>query len=240
MHTKRILPVTLLCLLAMMAANFAFTPKKTFEGQIIYSLEVKDVPAEQMAMIKSSMPSEMVTSYKDGAVRTVTKGGMTMGMGDVLGVDGKTYILMADKKVAYETSSAMEELTPEQQKELDEVKDKIELIKGESKDILGYKCQKYKMKLSEEMMGGGTLILYVTDQIDLGGASGFSGSTGMDVSKLGIKGTPLWTEMVMPQFTIITKATSIKEKKMDSKLFEVPSDYEVKPMADLEKAMMGE
>lgn len=220
-----------ICLIAILPLSMAFGPKKGFEGVIKYSIELKGVPAEQQAMMQGFMPSGFTTYIREGATRTKTEGaGMaTLGMGDVLSVNGKTYFMQPDQKMAYEQPATEEGMSQEQKDEMAELKKKVKKTETQ-KRILGYNCQKYIIDMEDSQMG--TMVLYATNELDLGGGN-IKGLSSVDVTEFGIEGTPLQMEMMIQQFTMVMTATSIEAKVLEKGFFEIPKDYEIKPMADL-------
>jgi GLPGLI family protein len=125
------------------------------------------------------------------------------------------------QKLAIKSSK---EDSEQEQKEAEE-QSNIEYIKGETKEILGYKCKKAIIKTED----GGEAVIYYTEDLP-----------NVDVSDQaqGIKGFPMEMMVVTDMMTTITRVNSIEEGKVEKIKMVVPEGYDLKTKEEF-KQMFG-
>ena len=101
----------------------------------------------------------------------------------------------------------------------DEDKPEIEYTE-ETKDILGYTCKKAIATDKE----GNEVEVYYTEEIDVKVSSSVDG----------IKGFPMQVIITQDMFTMTQTVTEIKKGKVKKIKMEVPSDFELKTIEELQ------
>lgn len=199
--------------------------QKSFEGTIVFSLDYKDLPAE-MAAMSAMLPDEMTT--KVTSTKTRIEQSMGMGMSQVTIVDIKkgSGVLLMDmmgQKKAIEMSE--EEFKKMDKKKSADKKPEFKYVDGQGKTIAGYKCEKAIVVIE----GVGEMEVFYTKDLPAGASKQFEG----------LNGFPLEYTIKQGPMTILVSATSVKQEKLDKKLFEVPDGYEKLTFEEFQKQMGG-
>jgi hypothetical protein len=215
---KRITTLVLQIFAFLVLASPAIA-QKTFEGKMVYTIELMGEGADQMAAF---MPQNYEYVVKGKKLKFKMNGGMTAAMMGEIIVDGETeeaWMLKHEEQTAYTFPKDEEQEaspTPKITKE-DEVI-----------NISGYECQKYKVVTETENGEVNTQYLWVTDKIKLDRSSKAkefnTGSFFLD----GIDGMPLKIMMENMGMTMIMTATTIDQKRVSDSEFAIPDNYEEK------------
>lgn len=208
-----------LALILIVSTFFGFA-QKSFEGTVTFKIKATGEGMEQAQMF---MPDSYEYKFKDGDILFKLNGGMAAAMvGDILikGNEGESYMIKNSEKTVYKISDASDGKSdvavPEITKE------------DETIDILGYKCQKYKVVTEVNGQKSVQYIWATNDfQIDLPKKKKMPG-TGGNIFVDGLKGFPLKITTNAMGISMVMTATEVKEEKLDKSLFQVPDDYEVK------------
>lgn len=211
----------LLVVLAVMMVGSLSYAQTTFNGTVTFAVELK---GDMVDMLKSIMPNKQIYYYSEGNFRMESVGGLSSGQGDVLfqAKTGKTYILNTMRKKAQEMTNDESDTAKETDVQVTET--------GETTDILGYKCHKYKVVIKTK---DGEMVQYIwaTKELEPVKPKGASNIDAISAITDKIKGMPLKIEMEISQmgmsFSMITTATNIDNKKPSADLFVIPSDYTV-------------
>ena len=226
-------------ILSIIIAVFTLTgsvfAQGNFSGQITYELDYKGQGVEAF---KSMLPGSYDYFFRDGDMLFRMNGGMAAAMmGDfvVFGKQGEAYMVKHAESTAYRMDSDADK----GKEEVDNAGLKVEDT-GETADILGYKCKKYKITLEDDEAKG-TQYMWVTDKLNIAKPKGAGkvSSTGAMFSEK-IKGFPLKVEMTMNQagmvITMVMTATNIDDSKPEKSLFQIPDSYKIK---EFNPAMFG-
>jgi hypothetical protein len=226
---KKIQIALLLCLFS----TAALQAQKAFRGTMTFTYEISEEGAEQM---KAFMPEGMVVKYGDNKMATEMKGGMLSAMmGRIIVNAGEAYVVKDSDQAVY----VMDEEDKEGAKEAVENQPKATKVDGETKEILGYTCQKYLFTMKQD---GQQIeqVVWATDafkapDMKLPSQQGSMGS-GM-LSMGGIDAMPLQVDIAMPNMpvTIVLKATEMVEGEVPDEAFAKPDGYEEKPFSEMMK-----
>lgn len=193
--------------------------QKTFEGNMIYTIELSGESADQMAAF---MPQSYEYLVKGKKIKFKMNGGMTaMMMGDII-VDGETekaWMVKHEEQVAY--------TFPENDEKEDESSPSI-TKEDEVITISGYECQKYKVIFEGDNGETSTQYLWVTDKIKFDRSSKAKELNTGSFFLEGIEGVPLKIMIENQGMTMIMTATTIEKKKVSDSEFDIPEDYEEK------------
>ena len=212
--------------LAFMAVAIALPTlaQKKFEGTIKFDLSYEDLPAE-MAAMEAMLPDEMVTVVKGEKSRLEQSMGMGMSSVTITDMKKGSGILLMDmmgKKVAMEMTK--EELEKMDKNGSSKKKPEFKYIDGE-KEIAGFKCKKAIVVLE----GAGEMELYYTEDLPAGASTQFEG----------LKGFPLEYTIAQGPMKIKVTASSVKQEKINSSLFEIPDGYDKMTFEEFQKSMGG-
>ena len=212
--------------LAFMAVAIALPTlaQKKFEGTIKFDLSYEDLPAE-MAAMEAMLPDEMVTVVKGEKSRLEQSMGMGMSSVTITDMKKGSGILLMDmmgKKVAMEMTK--EELEKMDKNGSSKKKPEFKYIDGE-KEIAGFKCKKAIVVLE----GAGEMELYYTEGLPAGASTQFEG----------LKGFPLEYTIAQGPMKIKVTASSVKQEKINSSLFEIPDGYDKMTFEEFQKSMGG-
>jgi len=229
---KKINITLLLCLSVMVALQ----AQKAFQGSVTYTYEVEGEDAEQLS---GFIPDGTVVMYGDNKVATEIKGGTKadMMMSRVFVNDDKAYFVKDSDQtvyfIDYEDVEALRGQAAEKQPE-------AEQVKGETKNILGYTCQKYLFTMGQEDREF-KLVIWATDAFkapDMQLPSHHRKDIGSTMLNMGgMNGMPLQVDATFPAMsaTLTLKATAIEEGSVPDEVFAKPAGYEEKPFAEMMK-----
>ncbi|MEQ8425659.1 MAG: DUF4412 domain-containing protein [Cyclobacteriaceae bacterium] len=173
--------------------------------------------------VESMMPKSMLIKIKNQNTLTRMEGGMMAG--DILYLKEKeqSYHLDRDNK----TYSVLGGNTSDKTMEAKVTKT------SESASILGYKCTKYIVEMTE---GGKSITQYLwatteLKGIDMSGLSRQKMKGGNSLFYSEIEGVPLKIQMTMPEMEMVMEAKEIKKESLPADQFIIPSNFkEVKGM----------
>ncbi len=211
----------LLIVLAVLITSTVAFAQAPFNGTVTFDVELK---GDMVDMFKSMMPNKQIYYYSEGDFRMETIGGLASGQGDVLyqAKNNKTYILNSARKTAQEMQNEEGDKTDDS--------DVVVTETGETAEILGYSCDKYKVVIKTK---DGEMVQYIwaTKALQPVKPKGAENIKGMSAITEKIKGMPLKIQLEIDQmgmsFTMITTATNIDKSKPKGSLFDIPSDYTI-------------
>lgn len=198
--------------------------QKKFEGTVKFDLSYEDLPAE-MAAMEAMLPDEMVTIIKGEKSRLEQSMGMGMSSVTITDMKKGSGVLLMDmmgKKIAMEMTK--EELEKMDKKKASQKKPEFKYVDG-SKEIAGYKCKKAIVSVE----GAGEMELYYTEDLPAGASKQYEG----------LKGFPLEYTIAQGPMKIKVTANSVKEEKVNAKLFEIPEGYDKMTFEEFQKEMGG-
>ncbi|MCW5520718.1 DUF4412 domain-containing protein [Aureitalea sp. L0-47] len=208
-----------LLLVALMMFSTTSRAQKSFEGRVVYTIELAGEGADQMAAF---MPNNYEYVFKGKKLKFKMNGGMTAAMmGDII-VDGemeKAWMVKHEEQTAYtfpDNDEEEETPTPTITKE-----DEIIAISG-------YECQKYKVVTQAENGEESTQYLWVTDKFKIERTGGSKDLNAGAFFLEEINGMPLKIMIENMGMTMIMTATTIDTKKVSDSEFDIPEDYEEK------------
>lgn len=217
-------------ILLVFTATFAFS-QKTFEGKLDFEINLLG----DAGMMAAFMPSGYTYYFQGSDILFKMNGGMaaTM-MGEILmnGNDGVGYMIKHGEKTAYkieadEGDSKSTGGAPEITRE------------NETLDILGYKCQKYKVKIQAEGMDV-VQYMWVTSELKLKKPkSSEKMPSGNNLFIEGLEGFPLKvvSDIPMANAKMEMIAVQISEESLAKGMFIVPPDYKIEKLDP--KSLMG-
>ncbi len=188
-----------------------------FEGTFTYEMVYENL-SPQIKPMAGMLPKSSTVVVKGELSKTTTPNPMG-GESSVIinSTTGETLTLMNVMGQKYATK-----MTPEDVK--DEDKPEVEYTE-ETKEILGYMCKKAIATDKE----GNEVDVFYTEEIDVKVSSSVNG----------IKGFPMQVIITQDMFTMTQTVTEIKKGKVKKIKMEVPSDFELKTIEELQKMMSG-
>lgn len=210
----------------------ALQAQKTFRGTMTFTYEINGEGAEEM---KAFMPEGMVVKYGDNKMATEMEGGMLSAMmGRIIVNAGEAYVVKDSDQTVY----VMDDTDMEGAKDAVENQPKATKVDGETKEILGYNCQKYLFTMKQD---GQQIeqVVWATDAFkapDMKLPNQGSMGSGM-LSMGGIDAMPLQVDIAMPNMpvTMVLKATEMEEGEVPDEVFAKPAGYEEKPFSEMMK-----
>ncbi len=172
----------------------------------------------------SMMPKSLTVKIKNQNTLTRMEGGMMAGELLYLKEKEQSYHIDRDSKTYSVLGKAEDDGKP--------LNAKVTKT-AESASILGHKCVKYKVEVTEQ---GKTITQYLwatteLKGIDMSGLSKQKVNGRNSVFSKDIEGVPLKMEMIMPEMEMTMEAIEIKKGPLPASDFAIPSDYkEVKGM----------
>lgn len=217
-------------LFLLLGSLSTLTAQDTFQGTVTYTYEVKGENAE---MMQAMMPQKMVVKYGKKHMMTYMEGGMMAGMMGKIVVDtesGESFVIKDDEKAVYMMKK--EDL---EQAEQPKVNNSIE--EGETKDILGYTCKKYKLSATQNGQEV-TQYIWATEELkapDLR-TPGMQQMSNMGLAEH-VKGFPMEIEIAMPgmKTTMIMRVSELDDTKISASEFKRPEGYETKDFSEFMK-----
>jgi len=220
----------IISLVAVMMVIPAIHAQKTIIGTVDYKYTLKGEGAAQMA---GMMPEKMMMTYgKNGMSVEMTGGMMSSAMGKTIvnGNTGEVFIVKDSEKTIYLMNS--EEIKTEAEKVDDTEIEKQE----ETREIQGYKCQKYIQTTVVQGMNM-TQVLWITKDLKTPDYEGeaFKAMAGQGNMSYEIEGFPMLMEIGVPgmPMTVELEVSNIEFKKVDESSFEKPEGYTVKDFSEL-------
>lgn len=204
---------------------------QNFNGHIQFEIDYKGSGVEQF---KAMLPNSYDYYFLNGDMMMRINGGMAAAMmGDfiVYGKAGEAYMVKHTESKAYKIEGDKND----KKKEGEESDVKVEDT-GETMEIMGYTCKKYKVT-----SGDATQYMYVAEELKISKpkkAADLGSGGSMFVDK--IEGFPLKMEMTMNQggmtITMVMTAVDVDDSKPSKDLFEIPGSYQI---AEFNPAMFG-
>lgn len=221
----------ILIIAAILMAPVAFS-QKTVHGTVEYTYRVVGDGGAQLA---GMLPDRMEIKYGENGISIEMFGGMMSGMMGKTVVNGKTgkaFIIKEAEKTVYLMSDEM--IRSEAKKAEDIMIEKI----NETKEIMGYTCQKYIQTVSMQGMNTSQVIWVTTDlkAPDYEGDA-FKGMAGQGNISFKIDGFPLLIEVDFPGMTakLQLEVKNIKYEKIPDNTFQLPEGYTVKDFSELKQ-----
>lgn len=188
-----------------------------FEGTITYQMVYENL-SPQIKPMAGMLPKSSTVNVKGELSKTTTPNAMGGEINVIINsATGETLTLMDLVGQKYATK-----MTPENIK--DEDKPEIEYTE-ETKEILGYMCKK-AIAIDKK---GNEIEVYYTEEIDVKVSSSVDG----------IKGFPMQVIINQNMFTMTQTVTDIKKGKVKKIKMDVPSDFTLKTIEELQKMGAG-
>ncbi len=188
-----------------------------FEGTITYKMVYENL-SPQIKPMAGMLPKSSTVNVKGELSKTTTPNAMGGEINVIINsATGETLTLMDLVGQKYATK-----MTPEDIK--DEDKPEIEYTE-ETKEILGYMCKK-AIAIDKK---GNEIEVYYTEEIDVKVSSSVDG----------IKGFPMQVIINQNMFTMTQTVTDIKKGKVKKIKMDVPSDFTLKTIEELQKMGAG-
>lgn len=221
----------ILLLAAVLITPQAFS-QKTVLGTVEYTYHLTGDGAAQMA---GMMPDRMEIKYGAHGIAIEMFGGMMSGMMGKTVVNGKTgeaFIIKDAEKTAYLMS---EEMIQSEAKKAEDIK--IEKM-DDTKEIMGYTCQKYIQTTSMQGMTT-SQVLWVTSDLKAPDYEGeaFKGMAGQGNISFAVDGFPMLIEVDIPRMAtrMELEVSNIKYEKIPDSTFILPEDYTVKDFSEMNR-----
>lgn len=214
----------LLLLIFAMNTSPTFGQKtKTFEGQISYTISLQgDGPEVNMA--RNVMPTRCVYVLKNGSFLVEQLGGMA--------AVGGTFIYNQVLDKAFVKNDAYKTVTIIHQEVERSV---VPILKRteKTKVIAGYPCVAFAFQFDDGASGKGEI--WVAESLKVKYKPNFNANTPLDNRLLAVlPGFPLAMTFFMDNFQMDLVADTVNEKRIDDKLFELPSDYKLIDLTELD------
>lgn len=215
-----------------MAVGFLSFAQKTFSGTQVITYSYEGEGAEMMAQY---MPQGMISYFgKDKSAVDFKGAAMEAMMNRVVTTPTESFAVNDAKKHVYALDKEFVDANQPEMENLDVTK-----VDGETKDILGYSCEKYLVSMTQ--MGIKlSMVMWVTNQYALPEYEvPFSQDASFEVLKqANIKGLVLRLESDIPvpgaNIKMIMETTKLDPKPVDESLFEKPAGYAEKKFADMQ------
>jgi len=202
--------------IAIILSSFSIIAQE-FEGTITYEMVYENL-SPQMKPMAGMLPKLATVEIKGELSKTTTPNPMGGEYNVIINsTTGKTLTLMNLMGQKYAT-----EMNPEDIKEED--KPEIEYTE-ETKEIMGYTCKK---AIATDKDNNEIEVFY-TEEIDAKVSSSVDG----------IKGFPMQVVISQDMFTMTQTVTKIDEGRVKKIKMEVPSDFELKTLEELQKMGAG-
>lgn len=216
---NRLLSITFLAIICLLASQYTVFAQGNFEGKIVYQITYHDLPAE-MANYEAMLPKEMSMFLKGNKSRVeqAQMMGKNVIVSDMDQKNGFMEMDMAGQKLRMNIS------TEDFEKEENNI-DNIEYL-DETKSIAGYTCNKAVVK---DESGALAMTIYYTPKIKNQAQKEF----------IGLKGFPLEYSMSQQGINMVMTANSVDEESISDSMFEKTEGYQDITQADLQKMMMG-
>ncbi|MEX0811154.1 MAG: DUF4412 domain-containing protein [Chitinophagales bacterium] len=213
---------------------FAWAGPEDFEGNITFGIDLEGTGTD---ILKAMLPNSYVYVLKEDQMIFRMEGGMAGGMlGEVMinANDGHHYVVKHKEQTAYK-------IDPESMKEGKSTPTDAEITAlDEYQDIVGYKCRKYKVTVTQD---GKKMdqFLWATTDIKIKGQDDINPELSGNIFYEGVKGFPLKMETTIDKmgmsFKMIMTANSVQKQQIESGIFTLPASYKIEPF-DASK-MMG-
>lgn len=223
---KRMIPLIIAILLI---APSVFSQKTVF-GTVDYTYTLAGAGAQQM---QGMMPEKMEIKYGENGIAIEMHGGMmsaAMGKTVVNGKTGEAFIIRDAERTVYLMSD--ETIEAEAAKV-----DNAEIKKlDETREIMGYACQKYLQTTIFQGMNM-SQVIWVTKDLKAPDYEGeaFKGMAAQGTMSFNIDGFPMLIEVEMPGMstTLQLEVNNIEYEKIPDSTFERPADYAVKDFSEM-------
>ena len=225
MKKRTALSATFTILLAMITISVMALPKQ-FEGIITYKITY---PGSTFTEAQQAMFPKIMTITIKGQK---TKSEIQTQMGSQIGItdyqtETKTQLInmMGQKYAIPQTAEEIkEEIKGEPEGEVQ--------VTDETKTIAGYSCTKAIVTVNDD----GTKVTY---EVWFSKEFGAENANFDNPIYKDINGVLMEFSMITPQFTMKFQAIDVDKKKVSSKEFDIPSDYTVTTMEELQSKMGG-
>lgn len=194
---------------------------QTFEGQIVYSISYKDLPAQLQGQ-EAMLPQEQVVFVKGEKSRFEQITGMSSTV-VISDMEANTSVVLVEamgQKFKVTLSKEDVEKSIAQQGN-----PQVNYVAG-TKEIMGYTCKKAEVSMTGMAEPA---IFYYTEEIPPIKMRG--------MESLNLKGMPMEYEMTNQGITMVVSVSKMEKQALNESLFDVPAGYN--EMDDQMKAMMG-
>ena len=207
----------------------AFAQGVITEGKVVYEISFPDMELDQK--YQAMMPSESIVYFKDKKSRTEMTVSAGIHTASILDSKSGEIITLTDMMG---TKNAMilteKDQLKSKEKTKDKVKDQFPVItyQNETKVIAGYTCKKVLIQTDAESK---PIEIYYTDKL----------KSVMQINSgwKNFEGFPLEYTLDMEGMKMMMSAKSVTEEKVDDVQFEIPADYKILTVAEMEKMMKG-
>ncbi len=215
-----------------MAVGFLSFSQQTFSGTQVITYSYEGEGADMMAQY---MPQGMISYYgKDKSAVDFKGAAMEAMMNRVVTTPTESFAVNDSKKHIYTLDKELVDSNQPEMENLDVTK-----VDGETKDILGYNCEKYVVTMNQ--MGIElSMVMWVTNKYALPEYEvPFSQDASFEVlKKANIKGLVLRLESDIPvpgaSIKMIMETTILDTTPVAESIFEKPAGYEKKKFADMQ------
>ena len=195
----------------------ALLTAQDFSGTITYEMVYEDL-SPQIKPMAGMLPKSAVVEVRDGLSKTSTPNPMGGEVTVILNSEtGDVLTLMNVMGQKYATKTSSNDVKEEDKPEIEYTE--------ETKEISGYNCKKALVTDKN----GNEIEVYYTKDIDVKVSSAVDG----------IDGFPMQVTVVNDMFTMTQTVTKVENGKVKKIKMEVPSDYEVKTLEELQKMQAG-
>lgn len=219
-------------LISALVVSLSAFSQKTMIGTVDYTYQLIGDAAQQLA---GMMPDKMVIQYGQSGIAIEMQGGMmgaAMGKTVVNGRTGEAFFINDAQKTIYLMSE--ETIKAEAEKA-----DQAEVQKiNETREILGYTCQKHLQTVTVQNMTM-TQVFWVTTELRAPDYEGeaFKGMAGQGALSFKIDGFPMLIEVDMPGMAakLQLEVSNIKFEEIPESTFERPADYTVRDFTEMNR-----
>jgi len=202
--------------IAFLLSSFSIIAQD-FEGTITYEMVYENL-SPQIKPMAGMLPKSSTVEVRGELSKTTTPNAMGGEINVIINsTTPETLTLMNLMGQKYATKMNSEDIKDEEKPEI--------VYTDETKEILGYDCKKAVATDKE----GNEVEVYYTEEIDV------KVSNSVD----GIKGFPMQVMITQDMFTMTQTVTEIDKGKVKKIKMEVPSDYTLKTLEELQKMGAG-
>jgi hypothetical protein len=219
----------LLLIFALHAPSTYGQKTKTFEGKISYSVSIQgDGP--EVSMARNVMPSRVIYVLKNGSFLVEQQGGMAAVGGIFIynQVIDKAFI----KNDSYKTVTIIHQ----------EVETGVVPVlkrTDKTKVIAGYPCVAFSFQFDDGASGKGEI--WVAESLKVKYKPNFNANTPLDNRLLAVlPGFPLAMTFYLDNFQMDLVADAVHEKRIEDGVFELPGDYKVIDLTDVDSKQIKE
>lgn len=201
--------IKILGLILLLFVVFSGFSQKNFKGTIFYEIQYLDNDID--TIIKKSLPKKFEVSYQDKQTRTVLKNELGSSVLIANAETGTTTVLFDIKGQKF----AIVNNKQDRESLVKAIPETLIKFTDQTKKILGYNCKKAELYQDDKVLEA-----WYTDEIEIQQVNWFT-------QFKHIKGVMLEYTQKANGLENRYVAKSIKKEKLKSKVFEIPSDYQI-------------